>query len=101
MKGKRMNRTIDQEVLNRLLEGMDLTDPQAVLGEAGIIEQLKKAIAERGLNAELTHHLASQTEIGAGEGKKRNHRNGTVERTIRRIVTHYEMAKPNSIAIPC
>lgn len=70
--------TIDQDTLAKLLEGVDLSDPQALLGDNGVFQQLKKAIAERALNAELTHHLANEP----AKPGKRNHRNGSSKKTV-------------------
>jgi putative transposase len=86
--------TIDQAALTKILEGVDLTDPQAVLGGAGIIEQLKKAIAERALNAELGHHLAEESAGQPSASGKRNHRNGTSKKTILTGEEALELAIP-------
>jgi putative transposase len=86
--------TIDQAALTKILERVDLTDPQAVLGGAGIIEQLKKAIAERALNAELGHHLAEESAGQLSASGKRNHRNGTSKKTILTGEEALELAIP-------
>jgi putative transposase len=46
-------------------------DPATVFESGGLIDELKKRLAERMLNAELDHHLES-----AGEEEAGNHRNG-------------------------
>ena len=43
------------ELLDELLKDQD---PQTVLSSAGLFGELKKALAERILNAELDHHLS-------------------------------------------
>jgi transposase-like protein len=73
--------TIDKDVLSRLLEGIDLSNPQSVLSESGLFGELKKALAERVLNAELTHHLERESASDAGSGR-RNHRNGSSGKTV-------------------
>lgn len=62
------------ELLDALLEGRD---PKSVLDSGGLIGDLKKALAERMLNAEMDVHLESEAESNAG-----NHRNGTSAKTV-------------------
>jgi putative transposase len=59
---------IPDEVLDQLLGG---SDPRAALADGGLLDGLKKALAERALNAELDHHL----EGGEPDGRS-NARNG-------------------------
>ena len=46
-------------------------DPQAAFAKDGLLDELKKALAERALNAEMDHHLDGE----AAEGRA-NSRNG-------------------------
>ena len=46
-------------VLDQLLAG---NDPQALFSKDDLIDQLKKRLAERVLNAELDHHLDQDDE---------------------------------------
>jgi transposase-like protein len=46
---------IKPEHLDELLSGYE--KPEDLLGEDGLFKQLKKALLERALGAELTHHL--------------------------------------------
>src|SRR3954454_21115352 len=46
---------IKQEVIDELLK--DYKKPEDVLGENGLLKRLTKALLERALNAEMTHHL--------------------------------------------
>ena len=62
------------ELLDALLEGRD---PKTVLDSGGLIGDLKKALAERMLNAEMDVHLGSEAESDAG-----NHRNGTSAKSV-------------------
>ena len=62
------------ELLDALLEGRD---PKTVLDSGGLIGDLKKALAERMLNAEMDVHLGSEAESEAG-----NHRNGTSAKSV-------------------
>jgi putative transposase len=63
---------IPDEVLDQLLSG---TDAAAALREGGLLDGLKKALAERALNAEMDHHLGG--EAGAGDS-----RNGYGRKTV-------------------
>lgn len=64
----------DPELLDALLAG---EDPKTVLSSKGLFGDLKKALAERMLNAELDHHLAQPEEEASG-----NHRNGSSSKTV-------------------
>ena len=65
---------IPDELLDRLLAGRD---PQAALGKDGLVDELKRALAERALNAEMDHHLDGE----AAEGRA-NSRNGYGQKTL-------------------
>lgn len=62
------------ELLDRLLSGRD---PKTVLESSGLIGDLKKALAERMLDAEMDVHLDSEAEAGLA-----NHRNGSSSKTV-------------------
>ncbi|MDE1180110.1 IS256 family transposase [Paraburkholderia sp.] len=64
----------DPAVLDELLKGQD---PQTVLRSQGLLGELKKALAERMLNAEMDVHLDQPLEHDAG-----NHRNGSSAKTV-------------------
>ncbi len=65
---------IADELLDQLLAGRD---PQTALAEDGLIDELKRALAERALNAEMDHHLDGE----AAEGRA-NSRNGYGRKTL-------------------
>src|SRR5918995_1104736 len=65
---------IKKDTLDQLLDGRD---PKEVFNKDGLFDELKKALAERVLNAELDDHL----ESGAPAGR-RNHRNGHSKKTV-------------------
>ena len=71
---KKKTRAISAEVLDELLEGQD---PATVLQSDGLLGELKKALAERMLNAEMDVHLGEEAEQQAG-----NHRNGSSRKTV-------------------
>jgi putative transposase len=64
---------IKPEHLDELLAGYE--KPEDLLGDDGLFKQLKKALLERALGAELTHHLGYEKGDPAGRGTG-NNRNG-------------------------
>src|SRR5271169_4416516 len=58
---------IADEVLDRLLEGRD---PATVFESGGLVDELKKRLAERMLNAEMDHHLGGD-RAGSGQSPQR------------------------------
>ncbi|MCC4233087.1 MULTISPECIES: IS256 family transposase [Sphingobium] len=69
---RRKEPSIPNDILDQLLAG---TDAAAALGQGGLLDTLKKAFAERALNAEMDHHLG-QEEQG------NNSRNGYGRKTV-------------------
>jgi putative transposase len=68
---RRKEPVIADAILDQLLSG---TAPSAAFEQGGLLDQLKKALAERALNAEMDHHLAGDGGIGNsrnGYGHKR------------------------------
>jgi putative transposase len=77
---------IKKETLDELLAGSDGRDP---FGKDGLLDELKKALAERALDAEMDHHLANE----AGDGK-RNHRNGYSRKSVLTDTSKIDLAVP-------
>src|SRR5271156_118916 len=77
---------IADEVVDQLLEGRD---PATVFETGGLVDELKKRLAERMLNAELDHHLGTEAEEEAG-----NHRNGYSGKTVLTDTGKLELAIP-------
>jgi len=71
--------TITPELLDQLLANYE--KPDDLIGEAGLFKQLKKALIERALGAELTEHLGYEKGDPAGRGSG-NSRNGSSSKTI-------------------
>ena len=70
---------VKKELVDELLKD---ADPKKVFGSEGLLDEIKKALAERMLNAELDEHLAAQSaeaDCAAGAG---NHRNGYSKKTV-------------------
>ena len=71
---------IKKEILDELLKDRD---PKTMFSSDGLLGELKKAFAERVLNAEMDHHLADSTQDEVSEGEKAgNHRNGYSKKTV-------------------
>ena len=68
---RRKEPRISDAVLDQLLAG---ADPKTVFDPNGLIDDLKKALAERVLNAEMDHHLAGE--------EPSNRRNGYGKKTV-------------------
>ena len=71
--------TITPELLDQLLA--NYKKPEDLTGEDGLFKQLKKALIERALGAELSEHLGYEKGDPAGRGSG-NSRNGTSGKTI-------------------
>ena len=65
---------IEKDLLDQLLAGRD---PQDLFAKNGLVDDLKKALSERLLNAELDEHL-----VGAVGRSVGNHRNGASQKTM-------------------
>jgi putative transposase len=71
---------IKNEILDELLKDKD---PKTIFSSAGLLGELKKALAERVLNAEMDHHLADSTQDEVSEDEKPgNRRNGYSKKTV-------------------
>ena len=71
-------RTKVDELMEELVRGKT---PEEILGEAGLVGELTKRLAETALNAELAAHLGYDKHASAGRNKG-NSRNG---RTTKRV----------------
>jgi putative transposase len=63
---RRKQPAIPDDLLDQLLGG---SDPRAALADGGLLDGLKKALAERALNAELDHHLEGGEPDGRANGR--------------------------------
>ena len=71
---KNDTQVFSKDLLDQLLAGRDA---KTVLDSGGLIGDLKKALAERMLNAEMDVHLEQESEAGVA-----NHRNGSSAKTV-------------------
>jgi putative transposase len=69
---RRKEPRIPDAILDQLLAG---ADAKTAFDQGGLLDELKKALAERALNAEMDHHLA-------GEGGEGNSRNGYGRKSV-------------------
>lgn len=81
---------IDRDIVERLLEGRD---PQELFSKGGLFDDLKKALSERILDAELDVHLADEREQGAS-----NRRNGRSSKTVTTDSSQLTLAIPRDRA---
>jgi len=71
---------ITNEVLDQILK--DYEKPEDLLSENGLLQQLTKALVERALNGELTHHLGYEKHDPVGNNSG-NSRNGTSPKVLK------------------
>ena len=69
---RRKEPRISDHLLDQLLAG---ADAQSAFAKNGLLDELKKALAERALNAEMDHHLDQESEAG-------NSRNGYGRKSV-------------------
>jgi len=70
---------IRNDLIDELIKGYQ--KPEDIIGENGLLKQLSKAILERALNAEMTHHLGYEKHSLEGKGSG-NSRNGLSRKTL-------------------
>src|SRR6202142_1748460 len=87
--------TITPELLDTLLANYE--KPEDLTGDDGLFKQLKKALIERALGAELTEHLGYEKGDPAGRGSG-NNRNGSSAKTILTEDGEVEIAVPRARA---
>src|SRR5882762_8846554 len=87
--------TITPELLDQLLANYE--KPEDLTGADGLFKQLKKALIERALGAELSDHLGYEKgdPVGRGSG---NSRNGTSSKTILTEEGEIDIAVPRDRA---
>lgn len=76
--GKRYE--FDPKLLEQMLEGN--RDPESFFGRGGLLDQLKKALVEKALEAELTYHLGHEAG-GVVINPEGNTRNGKSKKKLK------------------
>jgi transposase-like protein len=72
--------TISKELLDELLSG--LKRPEDLLGDKGLMKELKVRLMERMLGAELTEHLGHEPH-GEPTSEQTNRRNGATRKVLK------------------
>jgi len=72
--------TISKELLDELLNGVER--PEDLLGDKGLMKELKVRLMERMLGAELTEHLGYEPH-GEPAGQQSNRRNGATRKVLK------------------
>jgi putative transposase len=82
---------LDKDLLDKLIEGYQ--KPEDLIGENGLLKQLTKALVERAMNAELTHHLGYKKNDPQGRGSG-NSRNGKSRKKLKGDFGEIEIEVP-------
>ncbi len=82
---------ISDNIIDQLLEGCN--SPEDILGEAGLLKQLTKKVAERALEAEMEMHLGYSKNEPSGRNTG-NSRNGKTRKTVRSTDGELELEVP-------
>ncbi|WP_026960284.1 IS256 family transposase [Aliagarivorans taiwanensis] len=82
---------ISDNIIDQLLEGCN--SPGDILGEAGLLKQLTKKVAERALEAEMEMHLGYSKNEPSGRNTG-NSRNGKTRKTVRSTDGELELEVP-------
>jgi transposase-like protein len=79
-----------EAALDELLKGKTTEE---IVGPNGLLKQLTKALLERAMNAELSHHLGYEKGQAEGRGSG-NNRNGKSRKTVHGDFGSVEIAVP-------
>jgi putative transposase len=82
---------IRTELIDELLK--DYQKPEDIIGENGLLKRFIKAVLERAMNAELTHHLGYEKHDPAGNNSG-NSRNGTSSKKVKGDFGELEIEVP-------
>jgi putative transposase len=82
---------IDKGLIDKLLA--DYKGPEDLIGEQGLLKELTRALVERAMHAELTHHLGYEKHDPGGRGSG-NSRNGTSAKTLKGDFGEVEIEVP-------
>ncbi len=79
-----------EAALDELLSGKS---PEEIVGPEGLLKQLTKAVLERAMGAEMTHHLGYEKGEASGRGSG-NNRNGQSRKRVQGDFGAIEVATP-------
>src|SRR3954454_16833891 len=88
---------IPDALLDQLLAGRD---PQAALGKDGLVDELKRALAERVLNAEMDHHLDGEAAEGLSNSSTRYGKKTLVSRSGDSKRTRIARCEKQPLSVP-
>jgi len=88
---RRRPMTIDKKLLDELLK--TYKKPEDLLGDKGLFKELQKALLERVLEGEITHHLGYEKHDPVGRNSG-NSRNGRGEKTLKGEYGEMEIKVP-------
>lgn len=84
---------LDKDLIDKLLEGYE--KPGDLVGANGLLKQLTKALVERALSAEMTHHLGYTKNDPDGRGRDSgNARNGNSRKKLKGDFGEIEIEVP-------
>jgi len=83
--------TIDKKIIDKLMK--DYQSPEDIFGKDGIFKELQKAILERILEGEMTHHLGYEKNDPKGNNSG-NSRNGKNKKTMKGDFGQVEIEVP-------
>src|SRR4051794_36689676 len=91
MKKKEKPMPFAPEMLDELLK--EYQKPEDLMGESGLLKQLTKALIERVLEGEITHHLGYEKHSPIGDNSG-NSRNGKTKKTLKGKAGEIEITVP-------
>lgn len=89
---RRLAETFTEETLDSLIKDA-VKSGTPIDGADGLLNQLTKAVLERALNSELTHHLGYEVGDPAGRGTG-NSRNGSTPKTVNTVNGPVDISVP-------
>ena len=95
---RRKTPRIPDALLDQLLGG---ADPKTAFDANGLLDDLKKALAERALNAEMDHHLSSDADGNSRNGYGRKTVTTDTGRSTRSSSPSISAASPASTTRSC
>ena len=91
-----MKKRIKDELIDELLGSYD--NPAELLGSDGLLNELKKRLIERTMDAELSNDLGYDKHARGAAKEKKNSRNGHSKKTIRTNTGPLEIEVPRDRA---
>jgi putative transposase len=90
---RRLAETFSAETLDSLIKDAVKSGTTPIDGAEGLLNELTKAVLERSLQTEMTHHLGYESGDPAGRGSG-NSRNGSTSKTVTTVNGPVEINVP-------